>query len=471
MNLRAFSPSRCLVLLALAVCDLIVLCLLAVAVTTSLRDLSSARLVTPVAALPPTAGPSPIPSPSPSSSPLPTETFTPQPTNTRVVSREFYNRHIVEQIIEQVTLIRELEAATEVPFSMLSQEQMAEEIRALYGVEEIRAEVDRQWALYRALGLLAEDATIGDEEIEAFAANFAGLYVPEKRHIYIVTHRVNMSAEEETVFAHEYTHALQDQHFDLTSYLENATSTDADLAARALVEGDATVVMAFYAYGNTTQAEWEYLAYRASFAEEPELELEGISERAGRVIAFPYQEGAYFVVDLFLTQSWSGVNAAFADPPASTEQVLHPEKYHGHRDLPQEVTLPSAPGDGWQPVLEDTLGEFVLSVHLDEFLDDPGWAERAAAGWDGDRIGVWQDPEGRSLVLWQTVWDSGAEATEFEDAYRALIQARFKSVSATDGTWWDAPSVAVGLLREDDRVWVVWGPDRATAEAALEASR
>ncbi len=464
MNLRVISPGRRLILLALVVGDLVVLCLLAGAVAMSLRDLSSARLPTPAAVLlPPTA------SPIPSSTSPPTETRTPQPTNTRVVSREFYNRHIVERIIEEVIFIRGLEMDTEVPFSMFSQEQMAEEMRALYTLEELRAEMDRQWALYKALGLLAEDATIGDKDIESLAAGFAGLYVPQERHIYIVTDRANMSAEEETVFAHEYTHALQDHHFDLGSYLENATSTDADLAARALVEGDATVVMAIYSYGNTTQAEWDYLVYQASFAEEPELELEEISERAGQIITFPYWEGVYFVVDMLLADGWTDVNAAFADPPRSTEQVLHPEKYHGRRDLPQEVYLPSIPVDGWQPVLEDTLGEFVLSVHLDEFLDDLEWAEQAAAGWDGDRMGVWQDAEGRSLVLWQTVWDSSAEAVEFEEAYRALIPARFEGASATDDTWWDAPSVAVGLLREDDRVLIVWGPDRATAEAALEA--
>jgi hypothetical protein len=253
--------------------------------------------------------------------------------------------------------------------------------------------------------------------------------------------------------------------------LESATSTDADLAARALVEGDATVVMAFYSYGNTTQAEWDYLAYQASFAEEPELELEGMSERAGRIIGFPYQEGAYFVVDILLTYGWAGVNDAFADPPASTEQVLHPEKYRDHQDPPQEVNLPSAPSDDWQPVLEDTMGEFVLFLHLDEFLDDAEWAERAAAGWDGDRVGVWQDAEGHRLVLWQTVWDSSAEASEFEEAYRALVPARFKGASTADGVWWDTPSVVAGLLRDDDHVWIVWGPDRATAGAALEGNR
>lgn len=468
MNLRLLSHQHRLILLALIAGDVIVLCLLAAVAVPLLRDQPSAQRVTPAVALSLPEPAVPTASPSPSPSPIPSRT--PQPTNTRVVQDEVYNQPLVQQIIEQVTLIRELELATAAPFSLLSREQMAEEMRGLYSVEEIRAEVDREWMLYKTLGLLPEDATISDDEIEHFASQFAGLYVPEQNHIYIVTDRTNMNAEDEMVFAHEYTHALQDLHFDLDSYLLNATSTDANMAARAVVEGDATVVMAVYAYGNTTQAQWEYLAYQASFAEEPALELEGMSERAGRILAFPYQEGAYFVVDLLAADGWASVNQAFTDPPRSTEQVLHPEKYLGGRDLPQEIHLPATPGDGWQLMFEDTLGEFVLSVHLDEFLDDPEQATRAAAGWGGDRIAAWQDGEGRSLVLWQTVWDSSVDATEFEDAYRLVIPARFEGALATADMWWETPSGAAGMLREDNRVRVVWGPDRTAAEAALEAS-
>jgi hypothetical protein len=147
--------------------------------------------------------------------------------------------------------------------------------------------------------------------------------------------------------------------------------------------------------------------------------------------------------------------------------VLHPEKYHDQRDPPQEISLPPLADDRWQLNLQDTLGEFVLSVHLDEFLDDPAWAADAAAGWDGDRIAVWQDAQGHTLVLWKTVWDSAAEAAQFEDAYRTLIPLRFEGITATDDVWWEADDAAVGLLREGDRVSIAWGPDRATTEIAL----
>jgi hypothetical protein len=174
---------------------------------------------------------------------------------------------------------------------------------------------------------------------------------------------------------------------------------------------------------------------------------------------------------LVLEGGWPNVNRAFDDLPTSTEQVLHPEKYLGQRDWPQELQLPESPVDGWNPILQDSLGEFVIQIHLDEFLDDPERAANAAAGWDGDRIGLWQDGQGRWLVLWQTVWDNSDEAAEFEQAYQALIPARFKGATATGEGWWQEANLAAGVLRENEQVWLVWGPDQTTVEAALQASR
>lgn len=465
MDFESLAPRERNILIALVATSLVMICLLVVvAVAPSLRK-------KPTKMEPTLASVAVLPTqPLPSATSVPTRT--PQPTNTLVVPIEDYNRSLVERITAQVMQIRQLGAADEATFSLLNREQMTAEMQTFYSPEQLRTEVDREWLLYKILGLVAEDVTLSDEQVGYLANQFAGLYLSDQDHLYVVTERVNMNKEDEIVFAHEYTHALQDKHFDLDSYLLNATTTDANLAARALVEGDATLVMAIYAYGNTTQAQWDYLAYRASFAEQPELiELESVSEQASRIVSFPYAEGVYFVLNLFLQGGWPSVNGAFSDLPRSTEQVLHPEKYLGSRDWPQEIALPETSLDGWQLILEDTLGEFVLSVHLENFLGDPEQALEAAAGWDGDRIGLWQDGQGRWLVLWQTAWDSDAEATQFEEAYRALIPTRFEGATATADNWWEEVNLAVGLLRENDRVWLVWGPDRATAEAVLEAGR
>jgi hypothetical protein len=461
MDLYRFSQQERLILAGLVGATLVVLFLMAVAVLTSNSE--AAQLVTPavLAALPkPTR-----------STATPKPTRTPRPTNTLVVAREDYNRRLVQNIIDEVVAIRGLAWVDEVPFSMASREEMVDVMRELYSEEEFSAGADQQWLLYRTLGLVDEGFTVGDDAIEDWVDQFSGLYIPEHNRIYVVTDLINMNVEDEVVSAHEYTHALQDGYFDLDSYLLEAASTDADMATRALVEGDATVVMAVYAYGNTTDSQWDYLARQASYAEDPTLGTEGISERASNLLLFPYLEGAMFVVDLWTLGGWSTVDQAFSAPPMTSEQVLHPEKYLGDRDEPRQIGSPASPDGDWQLVLEDTLGEYVLSVHLDEFLDDVEWAADAAAGWDGDRMSIWQDAQGRSLALWQTAWDTASDAAEFEEAYRTLIPVRFEDAVTSDAMWFESSVNVVGVRRDDRYVSIVWGPDRTAAKAVLDNAR
>ncbi|RMF31553.1 MAG: hypothetical protein D6759_09830 [Chloroflexi bacterium] len=78
------------------------------------------------------------------------------------------------------------------------------------------------------------------------------------------------------------------------------------------------------------------------------------------------------------------IERIYDDPPPSTEQVLHPEKYHEERDDPQEVTLPSALSEleaDWQEMDSEVMGEFFIREYLAGHLSTD-LAVVAAAGWD-----------------------------------------------------------------------------------------
>ena len=197
------------------------------------------------------------------------------------------------------------------------------------------------------------------------------------------------------------------------------------------------------------------------------MALSEISDPVSGMVSFPYEKGVEFVLDLFLKDGWNGVNAAFADPPSSSEQVLHPERYYDDRDVPVEVYLPGPPGARWEPVLEDTLGEFVIWQHLTMFLDDADQAATAAAGWDGDRLGLWTDGAGRELVVWLLLWDSVPDADEFVAAYQSVLAGRYANAIQFDAMWWHVDGRSLLLMSEDDLVWLVWAPDRQTGEALL----
>ncbi|MBN1890931.1 MAG: hypothetical protein JW850_23245 [Thermoflexales bacterium] len=416
----------------------------------------------------------PAPTQRAASPPTFTPPPSPQPTNTRVVSLEVLNQAKIEQIEREVVKLRQLDLRTPVPATFLTRAELAGYIQAEY-----EAEVDeaaRQWALYQALGL-AQPGARQDQAalVEWVSANINGFYDPASKQIYVVSDVVNMGVEERVTLAHEYTHALQDQHFDLAAYRAGIHTSDERLAKMALVEGDATVVMALYMYGNTTRGEWDYLAYRARFNDRAVITATGVSTRVNQILSFPYQQGAQYVVTLMqLGGMWGEIDPVYDDPPLTSNQVLHPLSFTRLRGV--ELAMPElapALGPDWSPrIVTDTLGEFITSVHLDEFLHDRERAARIAADWAGDVFTLWETGDGRQAFAWILSWEDSERAGDFFEAYAELLRARLGPDAAVERPSsrerWYSGSLGSGFVQiAGVRTLVVWGPDRATVEAML----
>jgi hypothetical protein len=290
-----------------------------------------------------------------------------------------------------------------------------------------------------------------------------------------VAESVNMFASEEIVYAHEYTHALQDQHFGLKRFLDADVSADQAIAARALIEGDATLVMGAYQYTEVTPSELEYMAYQASFVEREVIDA--VSPSLGVLTFFPYAQGVGFVYTLWVESGfrWDKVNAAYSDPPVSSEQVMHPEKYLV-RDEPQQVALPDlgpSLGAGWQEVDRDVLGEIGLLAWLLDHLDWNAAAE-GAAGWDGDSYTLWADGGGAYVLAVRTVWDAPGEAAQFFESMADYVTRRALGVpeltlNEPGRRLWEYAGRAVFLARVDNHVLVILAPDRAVLDRLRQA--
>jgi hypothetical protein len=226
------------------------------------------------------------------------------------------------------------------------------------------------------------------------------------------------------VLAHEVTHALQDMHFGLEAFLSGAPNDDAALARRCLVEGDASAVG--YAYSSVFTPSLEswigFLEGRQSA-----LDVKDAPDFLNRRFQLPYLAGARLVGLMRKKGGWAAVNAAYRDPPASTEEVLHPERFLGGRDRPVEVRLPDVKPflpEGARELWSDSVGELGLRTVLAR--ERPGWARgerptpgEAAEGWDGDRAVVLQ--QGGALVLaWKLAFDDDEEAGQGYAAYRRM---------------------------------------------------
>ena len=189
----------------------------------------------------------------------------------------------------------------------------------------------------------------------------------------------------------------------------------------------------------------------------------------------PYSDCSRFVGALYNEGGFAALDAAWADPPRSTEHILHPERYLAG-DAPQIgalTPLTDTLGAGWEQIEDDILGEFFLREYLDQQLAT-SVAERAAEGWGGDRYVVyWNEATDGLVMALRLVWDTAEDATEFAAAYPDYPAGLLGVVAQPqpDGSACWVRGEAICFLQSGAESWVVRAPDTATAAAVLVALR
>ena len=361
------------------------------------------------------------------------------------------------QIERQVVAIRGLQPKATVDPKVLDPEQLKVHVATEFTKDNPPAVVGANERLLKGLGLFPKDASLADLYVKLLGSQVAGFYSPDDKALYVVSRSGAVGPVERVTFAHEYTHALQDQNFNLKSFDLGAVGQgDRGQARLSLIEGDAVTVQTQWTTANLTSAEAMQL-FQAALDPEALKILEGMPPILRESLEFPYDAGLRFVMRLQGRGGFAAVDKAFANPPASTEQILHPEKYDSG-EAPVTVSIPNdlatRMGAGWKSSLEDTLGEFELAVWLRGGTDRIAVANTAAAGWGGDRVELLDGPNGAWAIALVTEWDTAADATEFADAAGAVAT---KLEAAT-----------VGTQPGSKRVTVLIGSDPAVA-AQLDA--
>lgn len=276
--------------------------------------------------------------------------------------------------------------------------------RSLLGGGEPTEQSDAQVSLgvLRALGLLDAGATPPPGELDP--ATVAGFYDTRTRQL--VVRGPELTPFVRQVLVHELTHALDDQHFELNPFLADQ---DAALAFEALVEGDAVIVESRY-LASLPEGE------RRAAAAEEDATFGGDGGALPRVGAelgvFPYRDGPGFVEALLAAGGTGQLDGAFRMRPASTSEVLHPERF---LDGPGRAGVTAVRPDG--PALGDgVLGELILRLALAGPLP-PDRASRAASGWAGDRYVAWA-AGGRTCLRATIAMENAAEAAELAAGLR-----------------------------------------------------
>jgi hypothetical protein len=120
----------------------------------------------------------------------------------------------------------------------------------------------------------------------------------------------------------------------------------------------------------------------------------------------------------------------YRDPPRSTTQIMNPSKRLVTREDPITLMLPDlgtlAPGA--TVVTEDELGEFALGAVLGLHLGEEA-GRGAAAGWRGDRYRVWEDTDGRLMIVYLLAMENERLASAFALTYAKVLEKRHPAVT------------------------------------------
>ena len=324
---------------------------------------------------------------------------------------------MTDDVLSQVSALRGLAVQEPVGRELHSEESLRSYIAERLQEEYPGDMLEREQRILAMLGLLPAGFDLASAVEHLYTSQTAGYYDPRKKILYL-SESLSASFQIPTL-AHELTHALQDQHFQIGDYMNpdrERQEDDQQLAIMGLVEGDATGVMLATLSGSPGGESW---TESVSLLQDGMLQgLASLSDGTLpsyliRLLNFPYQHGTPFVARLYREGGWDAVSAAYQRPPKSTEQILHPERYAPAEDVPTQVSKLLLPDRITDHELYHhlVLGEFVTRLILEPGLGNEE-AARAADGWDGDRVALYQS-EGGDLLVWLSVWDSPQEAAEF----------------------------------------------------------
>jgi hypothetical protein len=327
-------------------------------------------------------------------------------------------------IASQVEKIRALQPTASVAPVLIDEAQLRTNLEADFDRSNPGDVLAASERTLKTLGLLPAAASLRQQILDLQSGQVAGYYSPKQNELFVVSRSGGIGPTERVTYAHEFTHELQDQHFDLDRLgLDAPDQSDRSLARLSLVEGDAVSVQQTWMGQSLTPEE---LGQLQAAALEPGSVAAIVNAPAilRETSLFPYLSGFAFVEQLIASGGYTAVDAAFGRPPDSTEQILHPEKY-ASREVPVTVTpatdLADRVGTGWKAAGQDTLGELQLRVWLHEGNVPASVSQPAAAGWGGDRLVLLEGPGDATVVVIESAWDSATDATEFADAARSAI--------------------------------------------------
>jgi hypothetical protein len=332
------------------------------------------------------------------------------------------------EVLQQVSQITGLKLLTPLKKTLRSREEIRAYVVRQMDEDKNPGERYAETKSAEAFGLLPKGFDLENFTVDLLTEQIAGLYDPKAREFYIADW-IPLD-DQRMVMAHELTHALQDQHYQIDGWVKAARpNDDAELARESVLEGSAMAAMVDYLLKGTGQKIEELPAFDPSMLQDDMSKSPKLKESPAYLrdtMLFPYLEGMTFCVAILRPSGWKGIDAVFAKPPLSTHQIMHPEVYiAGKTQAPENLpALEKQLGASWSKIDENVMGEFGWYEVLKQFLDEKR-AKPVAATWEGDRYALYEEKQTKKLVLvTRERFDSQEHAARFFDEYTEALEKK-----------------------------------------------
>lgn len=369
---------------------------------------------------------------------------------------------VVARAIARVEVIRDLPFEEDVDVNVINRTEFVDQRSGSGGDATTDTARDRlEDEQFRATFLVGDQADAGERQAETEGETIGGFYSLTDGEIVIVTDsetpRVNVG-----VLAHELTHALQDQHFDLLGVMR-ANTQDREHARLGLVEGDAEAVR--FAYEDRCGTVWACVSFTDSEGDPADSTDSDVHLGLHINSLFPYNDGVVFVQSLRDGDDWTAVNEAYEAPPNTSREIIYPAEYGDFEAEP--VELPDRSTDAWEPLRppggpdQQSIGQAGMTAMLahtlyDEFNTDAvitpdqllnfetqtdlnetnplNYDIDFTRGWTGDGLAVYEHEDGEETAhVWRSTWESDDDAETFVAGYEALLT--HWGGTERDGVW------------------------------------
>lgn len=367
-----------------------------------------------------------------------------------------------QKVISKVEEIRGLTAAEPLTVVFKSREELHEDIVRNFKSALTDQDFQDERELLTLLGFIHADFDVEGLYEALYTEQIAGYYDHDQNVMMLI--KEADPSETLRTLAHEYTHFLQFSSFPTLRQYYDAEFCDVHgddcIVARSIIEGDAVLTESLAVQDPLVM---RLLNKNRATGNNDNSTFRNAPPYYQESVLIEYVYGFPFVYTYFLNDGFESINDLLSAPPASVEQLIHPEKYG--TDEPARVSIGL-----FDKVFADAGCEFVRSSVFNE-LDtrwmltlgiEPDWrinersAARAAEGWSGGTFSFGRC-DGKAYVFSETQWDTRRDSDEFSDGMEMYFDARFGAAESAGS--WLGDGQKIRLLEADNSVFFMIVPE------------